>query len=214
MAAYVPHHGFQSQFPRDSERCRPSSSKRRAKQIRVLSDCVLQSLMAIGELGMRLCCGFENEPRMREGVIADDVSCLRHRARNIRALLQVAADYEKRRSHTVLGQHIEQLQRVRIVWPIVVGQCDLLASTDSSGKRPAIPLSCRRHGLVACGRGAAATAAANPVSARSIWRLYMRDPSSQVPSSQLRPKAKPYILLPSPGRQSTGRLSTIDHRYP
>ncbi len=102
----------------------------------MLADGVLQSLMAVGELRARLGCRFENEQRMRERVIADDVSCLRHRARNIGALLHVAADHEKRCSHIVLRQHVEQLQRVRIVRPVIVGQGDLLASADSSGKRP------------------------------------------------------------------------------
>ncbi len=109
--------------------------------------------MAIGKLGARLRRGFEDELRMREGVIADDVSCLRYRARNFGALLDEAADHEKRRSHAVLGQHIEQLQRMRIVWAVVVGQGDLLASTDSTSECSSVPLTCRRHGLVACGRG-------------------------------------------------------------
>ena len=78
---------------------------------------------------------------MRERVIADDMSRLRHRARNIGTLLHVAADHEERRPRTVLRQHIEQPQRMRIVRPVVVGQGDLLAPRNPSSKCPPVPLA-------------------------------------------------------------------------
>ena len=94
---------------------------------------------------------------MRERVIADDVSRLRHRARNVGALPYVAADHEERRPHAVFRQHIEQVQRVRIVRAVIVGQGDLLASAHTSGKRPPVPLTRRRHRLIpgcrSCGSG-------------------------------------------------------------
>ncbi len=77
---------------------------------------------------------------MCERVIADYVSCLRYRARNVGALLHVAADHEERRPHTMLRQHIEQPQRVRIVRAVIVGEDDLLASRHSSSKRLPVPL--------------------------------------------------------------------------
>src|SRR6266404_4195077 len=84
---------------------------------------------------------FEDEQRMRERVIANDMSGLRHRTRNIGTLLHVAADHEERRPHTMLRQNIEQLQRVRIIWPVVVGQGDLLAPRNPSSKGLPEPLA-------------------------------------------------------------------------
>jgi len=85
---------------------------------------------------------------MGEGVIANDMSRLRYRARNIGKQLHVAADHEERRPHTMLRQHIEQLQRVRIVRPVIVGQGDLLAPSPEPRDRASIPLPSRRHGLI------------------------------------------------------------------
>src|SRR6266403_5617597 len=95
--------------------------------------------MAVDKLRTRPRFRFEDEQRVRKRVIADYVSCLRYRARNIRALLHVAADHEERRPRTMLCQNIEQLQRVRIIWPVVVGQGDLLAPRNPSSKRVSEP---------------------------------------------------------------------------
>ncbi len=73
----------------------------------MLADGVLQSLMAVGELLARLGRRLKNQQRMRERVVADDVSCLRHRARDLGALLHVASDHEERCAHAVLRQHFE-----------------------------------------------------------------------------------------------------------
>ena len=75
----------------------------------MLADCVLESLMAVDKLRARLRCRFEDEQRVRTRVIADDMSCLRHRARNVGTLLHVAADHEESRAHIVLCQNVEQL---------------------------------------------------------------------------------------------------------
>src|ERR1039458_1856282 len=148
IAGHVPHHRLQSEFTRDPDRGRSSSPKRWTKKIRMLADCVLQNLMAIDKLRARLRCRFEDEQRMRERVIADDMSRLRHRARNVGALLHVPADHEERRPHTVLRQHFQQLESMRIVRPVIVGQSDLLASPNSPSKRPPVPLAPPRPRLI------------------------------------------------------------------
>jgi len=114
----------------------------------MLADCVLQRLAAVEELLARLRFRLEDEPRMREGVIADDMSCLRYCAGNVGALPHIAADHEERCLHAMLRQHVEQVKRVRIVRPVVVGQGDLPASPDSMSERLSEPLARRRHGLV------------------------------------------------------------------
>src|SRR6266446_7845310 len=97
--------------------------------------------MAVDKLRTRPRFRFADEQRMRKRVIADYVSCLLYRARNIGPLLHIAADHEERRPHTVLRQNIEQLQRVRIIWPVIVGQGDLLAPSSSRCKRASVPLA-------------------------------------------------------------------------
>src|ERR1700731_3014960 len=90
---------------------------------------------------------------MGEGVIADDVSGLPDGASNIGTLLHVAADHEERCMHVILGQYIEQPQRVRIVWPVIEGERDFFAASDTVGEGLSIPLSGRRHGLIPRRRG-------------------------------------------------------------
>src|ERR1700675_1996006 len=97
--------------------------------------------MAVEKLRPRPRFGFKDEQRMCEGVIADDMSRLRHRARNIGTLLHVAADHEERRPRTTLPESIEQPHSVRIVRPVVVGQSDLLAPRNPSSKCLPVPLA-------------------------------------------------------------------------
>ena len=89
---------------------------------------------------------------MREGVVANNVSRSGDRARNVRPLLHVASDQEKRGMHPVPRQQFQQAQRVRIVGAIVVSQRDLPRAARQSRERPAIPLTRRRHGLIARSR--------------------------------------------------------------
>jgi len=119
----------------------------------MLADGVLQCAAAIKELLAGLGGGFEDETRMGERVIADDVSGLRHRERYIGTLPHVASDHEERRAHVMLRQHFEQLQCMRIVWAIVKGQRDLFAAARAVSKCLSVPLAGRRHRLVPSGRG-------------------------------------------------------------
>lgn len=109
MAGHVPHYGFESEFTRDSDRRWAPASKRRTEEIRMITDCVLQRGAAVHELRSRSRLRFEDEQGMREGVIADEVSGLRHGARDIGALLHILSNHEECRSHVVLRQHFEEI---------------------------------------------------------------------------------------------------------
>lgn len=58
-------------------------------------------------------------------VIADYVSGTRHRTRNLWPHFYELPDQEKRRPHFMLCEHIKQMQGVRIIRSIVVGETDL-----------------------------------------------------------------------------------------
>ena len=51
-----------------------------------------------------------------------------------------------------LAEDFEQALRVRIVGPVIVGECQLLRPAAQPGEGAAEPLPGRRHGLVAHGR--------------------------------------------------------------
>jgi hypothetical protein len=67
---------------------------------------------------------------MRKGVIADNVTSLRHFPCNLWPLLHVASNHEKRSKNIVPRQNVEQLKRVRIVWTIIERESDLPRSSS------------------------------------------------------------------------------------
>jgi hypothetical protein len=62
---------------------------------------------------------------MGHGVVADQVPASSYLTHDLGPLLNKPSDEEERRAHIVAGEHLEQLQSVRIVRPIVVCQSDL-----------------------------------------------------------------------------------------
>src|SRR5271155_133632 len=85
---------------------------------------------------------------MAESMIANHVSSPHHLAHDIRPLLYVAPNEKKRCLHVVPREHVEQMQRVRVVRTIVESQSQLLGSRLEPGKSPAIPLPTRPHTLI------------------------------------------------------------------
>ncbi len=76
---------------------------------------------------------------MAVGVVANLMSGGQYGAGNFRALPHIFADQKKRRFGIVLGQNVKQMQRVRIIGPIVKGQRDLVGIA-AMRKRAAIEL--------------------------------------------------------------------------
>ena len=106
---------------------------------------------ALGEFLSDFCFAFEDQKRMGEGVIADDVAGFDDFAGEFRTLLDVASDQKKSRLYAVFGEDFEQAQRVRVVGAVVIGQRDLARAARQAGESFAQPLSGRGHGLVAGG---------------------------------------------------------------
>src|ERR1039458_5796538 len=88
---------------------------------------------------------------MREGVIADHVSRLRHSTRYLRVLPHEAADHKKRRPDAVSGQHVKQLQSVGIVRSVSEDRGVLLPPPNPGGKSTPNPLAGGRKDLMAGG---------------------------------------------------------------
>ena len=85
---------------------------------------------------------------MSEGVIADDVSAPGNFGGDIGTLVHVAPDHEKTSRERYVGENVEQMEGVRIIGPVVEGQCDLLRFARSRGRKLAEPLPSGSHGLV------------------------------------------------------------------
>src|SRR5215510_158225 len=81
-------------------------------------------------------------------VIPNHVSGARHSARKLRSHFYKLPDQEKRRPHFMLCEHIKQMQGVRIIRSIVIGQTDL-AWITAVGDGGAIELRSRTVAVVA-----------------------------------------------------------------
>src|ERR1035438_2768341 len=90
---------------------------------------------------------------MRESVIANHVARLHDLAGDVMALPYVASDQKKSRAHVMLGESLQQAQRVRVVGAIVVSKRKLLRPRGEACERAAVPLSGGSHGLVSRGDG-------------------------------------------------------------
>ena len=80
---------------------------------------------------------------------ADHVARLNDLANDFGPLPHVAADQKKSRVNSVLREHLQQAQRVRVVRAVVIGERELARAARQSGERASIPLAGRRHRLVA-----------------------------------------------------------------
>ena len=84
---------------------------------------------------------------MSVGVVSDHVSGGRNAPRDIGALRDEASNEKKSRLNVVLAEHVEQMQRVRVIGTIIVCQRKL-ARIRAAGNRCAKQLRLRRHGAI------------------------------------------------------------------
>src|SRR5215467_5112761 len=80
-------------------------------------------------------------------VIANFMSRSGNSAGNFRTLPYIFADQKKRRFSFMSGQHVKQVERVRIVGPIIISKRNL-AGITTVGERAPIELRFRSHGGV------------------------------------------------------------------
>jgi hypothetical protein len=114
----------------------------------MFTDGVSDRLVALQDLLSHARIRLKNKKRMRECMVPNHVAAFRDLRRDFRPLAHIASDEEKRCENVVLRQNIEQIERVRIIWPIVKGERNLLRSARQSVKCPPEPLTGRRHGLI------------------------------------------------------------------
>jgi hypothetical protein len=77
---------------------------------------------------------------MSEGVVPDYVSTLGNFGGDVGPLMDVAANQEERSLNVMPRQNVKQIASVRIVGPVVEGQCDLLRSSVTTTERASKPL--------------------------------------------------------------------------
>src|ERR1700680_4614504 len=85
---------------------------------------------------------------MSEGVIPDHMPVSYQLSHDVRALLNIASDQEKSSADIVPGQNFQQVQSVRIIGPVIIGERQLLRRAAQPSKDTPEPLTSRRHGLV------------------------------------------------------------------
>jgi hypothetical protein len=92
----------------------------------LLSDCVANRIPALQNFPANPRTWLKYQQWVSEGVVSDYVSLLHSRGDNVWPMTNVSSDQEKRRAHIVLGQHLKQIQRARIVWTIIECEGNLL----------------------------------------------------------------------------------------
>ena len=76
----------------------------------MLADGILQRRPAIGKFLANFFCAFEDQQRMREGVVAHDVAGLNDLANDFRTLPHVATDQKKSCVYAVPRKNLQQSQ--------------------------------------------------------------------------------------------------------
>src|SRR6185437_8555297 len=85
---------------------------------------------------------------MREGVIGYYVSSVLDFQRDVGPQANVASDHEKRCRNVMLREHVEQIQRMWIIWSVIERERHLSGSARHAAKCPPKPLAPRSHRMV------------------------------------------------------------------
>src|ERR1700722_9506616 len=114
----------------------------------MLTHSILKRGTAIAQLFAYFRFTLQCEQGMRESMVADDVASPDDLANNLRTLPNIAPNQKKSCGHAVLRQDFEQMERMRVVWPVIVSEGELLRARSEAGEGTSVPLSGGRHGLV------------------------------------------------------------------
>jgi len=120
VARYTPHYWLKAKFACQAKDGWAAASERRTEEIGMSADGFQDGGAALGEFTTDLGFGFDDEQRMSEGVVADEVAGSGDFAGDFGALLNVAADEEKSRSNIVAGEDVEQSEGMGVVGAVVV----------------------------------------------------------------------------------------------
>jgi hypothetical protein len=151
VAGDVPHDRLQAHFARDAKYSGTAPTEGWTEQVRVFADGIAQGRATIGEFLTHIGAALKSQERMREGVIANDVSAFDEFLDDVGTLLCIASDQKKCGFRVVTGENFQQTKRMRIVGAVVIRKSELLRSQRDAGKGATVPLACRRHRLIAGG---------------------------------------------------------------
>ena len=126
---------------------------RRAEQTGARHAGIVERALAILQFPANHAAMAENQVGVGVRVVADGVAGGGDGARDLGALLDKAADHEKRRVNIMARQHVEQVKGVRIVGAVVEGQGQPAGRAALSDEGAAVELRPRGHGVVAGGDG-------------------------------------------------------------
>ena len=84
-------------------------------------------------------------------MVPDYVSAPGNFGGDIGPLVHVAPDQKKRRLNVMSRKNVEQIESVRIIWPVIEGQCDLLRTSPAPAESLPKPLSSGSQRLVSGG---------------------------------------------------------------
>ena len=95
----------------------------------MLAHSISNRLTALQDFFLHLAGRLENQSRMGESVVSDDMPSPDQFASNVGPLFYIAADEEECGPHPTLGQDLQQTESVRIIRAVVVGERELLCSS-------------------------------------------------------------------------------------
>ena len=148
VAGDIPHDGFEPESANQAECPGSPTPPGGAKKIGVFTHRIVDRRPAVRDFAPDRFGRFKNQQGMAECVIADRVSALGDFSNDVRPLAHISPNQEKRCPYLVPGKHIQQLQRVGIVRPVIEGERNLPRSRARPAKRSPKPLAGGRHRLV------------------------------------------------------------------
>ena len=159
-----PHDRLEPQLARDPKRSGPApterGTKKRAGIPRRVSNCQLTSFEFHSGPGFR----GKNQVGMGKRVIPHHMSQINNLTHNIRSLCDIAANQKESSVHAVSGKNVQKAEGMRVVWTIIVGECELARATRKTNQASPIPLSLGGHRLIAGDKGRCARGAADDVA--------------------------------------------------
>jgi len=155
-----PHDRLEPQLARDPKGGGPAPTERGTKKQAGIPNRVSNGLLTSFEFHSGPGFRGKNQVGMGKRVIPHHVSQIKNLTHNIGSLCDIAADQKESSVHAVFGKNFQEAERMRVVWTIIVGECELARATRKTNQAPPIPLSLGGHRLIAgyeghCARGAA-----------------------------------------------------------
>ena len=92
----------------------------------MLADSIANRFSALLNFFADALAAVKRQKRMTKSMVPDHMPLFRDLTHNVRSLVHVATDQKKRCSNVMLCQNREQVERVRIVRPVIESKRDLV----------------------------------------------------------------------------------------